>query len=850
MDRDPIAFAWKSARTLQVSAIALTLGIGLPLALFALLCLRDLVSVLVQAPAQTVPFLRIAMERPWNAAGEPALVAVSGWPLPPVDVILWALTGLAAVAMLAAALGWIVARLCFSAQSRTIRLLNERVTTAILHAPTAARDEARSLAQHVGAMLARLDTLFGLGIVVPVTALATIILALAMAGLAAPRLVPTVAVGLLAAALARLLILRRTRKRTILRLSSGVSAERFLSDLIRRVPAVRAHGAEAFERGRLAARGAAIRDALASAESSLAFARAPSLALGVLLPAIMLAVALWRGESGTAPPVAPGALVAAGGGFALAVLALAVTLRLRSIHEAVAPVFRDLAATLVSLESRGGYRPGPFAALPKGGTLAASGVGVYDPASGERLTGVDVTVAMPSHLAIVGEHGSGARALAALLAGQLEPTAGSVTYDGIDLRSLDPAERASHIALAGAEAILIEGTLEQNILYGAARQERPSEADLVEVLRLTGLDAFVYARGLEGTVDPAAEPAVAKSIVAARHAVREALVADKAARLVEPFDPARYNHQATVGENILFGEAVGSAFSGSHIAAHPYLRAVLEAEDLTRPFTEIGLQVARSTIEIFADLPDDHPLFDAFSLFPAAERGFFEDLVSRQPEAKGWRRGPAGQRDRKRLIGLALRYSETRHRFGLIDGAFEDRIVAARHSFARLMPQSLRASVEFYDPTRLNPAASLEENLLFGRINGEEAGAEQRVRALVRRVLVQQHLESAVYRLGLASRVEPGMGGGGSSLGENAIGSRERIGIDLARCLVRKPDIVVVAIALDDGKAAEIRERLASLRAARAGRGLIVCLPSADTLDANDPFGAVLHVERNTVLAA
>lgn len=855
MDRDPIVFAWRSARTLQICAITLILGLGLPLCLFALLCLRDLVGVLVQASArdvhpQSVDFLRLAAERPWGRPGEPPLVAFEGWPVPPDDVVLWALTGLSAVAILTAALGWIVASLCFFAQSRTIGRLNERVTTALLHAPSAARDEARALTQHVGTMLARIDTLFGLGIVVPVTALAATGLALALAALAAPRLIPAVATGLLAAGLARLLIIRRTRARTALRLGSGVSSERFLADLLRRVPAVRAHGAEAYERGRLAARGQAIRDALARAESSLAFARAPSLALGVLLPAMLVAVALWRGEDGTAAPVAPGALVAAGGAFALAILALAVTLRLRAIHEGVAPVFRELSATLTSLEKRGGYRPGPFAALPRGGALAASGVGAYDPTSGERLAGVDLAVPMPSHLAIVGERGSGAQALAALLAGQLEPSAGAVTYGGTDLRSLDPAERASRIALAGAEAILIEGTLEQNILYGSGTRERASQDDLIAVLHLTGLDAFVYARGLEGTVDPAAEPGIAEALVSARHAVRDALIADGAARLVEPFDPARYNHQATVGENILFGEAVGPAFSGTHIAAHPYLRAVLEAENLTRAFTEIGLQVARSTVEIFADLPDDHPLFDAFSLFPAAERGFFEDLVGRQPDAKGWRRGPAGQRDRKRLIGLALRYSETRHRFGLVDAAFEARIVAARQSFARLLPQTLRPAVEFYDPTRVNPAASLEENLLFGRINGEEAGAEARVRALVRRVLVQQGLESTVYRLGLASRVEPGMGGGGSSLGENAIGSRERIAIDLARCLVRKPDIVVVAIALDGGKATEIRRRLSDLRAARAGRGLIVWLPDTDAFDPDDPFGTVLRVERNTVIAA
>ena len=848
MDRDPIVFAWRSARAHQALAIGLTLGLGVPLCLFALLCLRDLVGILVQEPAQAASFLRIAV--PWHAADRDALVLASGWVLPPARLVLTALSGIALVALAAAALGWGVSRLCFSAQTRAIRAVNERVTLAILQAPTGARDEARALTQLVGGMLARVDTLLGLGLVVPATALGAILVALTLAGLAAPRLVPAVAVGLLAAGLARLLILRRMRDRTTLRLGAGTAAERSLADLIRRIPAVRAHGAEAFERRRLAAKGKAIRKALAASESALAYARAPSLALGVLLPAIVLATALWRGGAGAAAPVTPGALAAAGGGFALAVVALTAALHLRLVHEAVAPVFRDLAATLLSLEARSGRRPDYERAIPQGGPLVASGVGAFDPASGERLAGVDITVPMPCHVAILGERGSGARVLAALLAGQLEPTAGAVTYDGIDLRSLDPAERARRIALAGAEAILIEGTLEQNLLYGAAGTEKPSEADLVEVLHLAGLDAFVYARGLEGTVDPAAEPQIAEAVVAARRAVREALAADKAARLVEPFDPARYNHQATVGENILFGEPVGQTFSRTHIAAHPYLRAVLEAEDLTRPFIEIGLQVARSTIEIFADLPDDHPLFDAFSLFPAAERGFFEDLVGRQPEAKGWRRGPAGQRDRKRLIGLALRYSETRHRFGLVDAAFEERIVAARHSFARLMPQALRHGVAFYDPDGLNPAASLEENLLFGRINGEEAGAEARVRALVRRVLAEQGLEGAVYRLGLASRVEPGLGGGGASLGENAIGSRERVAIDLARCLVRKPDIVVVAIALEDRKAAEIRARLGPLRAARAGRGLIVCLPDAESLSADDPFGAVLRVERNTVLAA
>ena len=53
-----------------------------------------------------------------------------------------------------------------------------------------------------------------------------------------------------------------------------------------------------------------------------------------------------------------------------------------------------------------------------------------------------------------------------------------------------------------------------------------------------------------------------------------------------------------------------------------------------------------------AEIPDGHPLCERFSCFSAGDRSYFEDLVARQSEASGWRRGPAGQRDRERLIGL------------------------------------------------------------------------------------------------------------------------------------------------------------------------------------------------------
>ncbi|MFE1600814.1 ABC transporter ATP-binding protein [Methylobacterium sp. ID0610] len=866
MERDPIAFAWRSAPRQHAAAIALAAGLGVPVVVVGLALVRDLVDDLLATADPSGPkqiFLRIALPLPEQLGR--SLTLLRGWPVDAMSLTVWAVGGLALVAVALAALGWLTARFSFAAQSAGVERLRHLAAEAILRSGPAGREEARALSHQVGEGLRAVDGLLAVGILVPALTAGAVILSLLVAAAAAPRLVPAVAVSVVAAALVRALLNTRANRQIEQRREETVALERALADLVRRLPAVRAHGTASFERARLGHAAHSARRGLARAEAALARARAPALALFVLLPAIVLATALWHGE-GPPRPVTAGSLAAAFAALALAASLLALFLRQNERRRAALPAFAEIGRIMASLEARARAvrRPSPAAHFPAAGPVALANVAAYDPASGERLTGLDLVLTMPGHVAILGGRGSGGRVLAALVAGQLEPTVGRVTFAGVDLRALDSAERARRIAFAGDEPVLMAGSLLQNLLYGdlafvdgtAPDPERPPphaphlEERLVEALSVTGLDAFVAARGLASLVTRSIDPATAAAIVETREALRAALVAENAAHLIEPFDPDRYNAQATVGENILFGEPVGSAFSEERLASHPFTRAVLEAEGLTRPMIEMGLAIARSTVEIFADLPDDHPLFDAFSLFPAAERGFFEDLVARQPEATGWRRGPAGQRDRARLIGLALRYSETRHRFGLIDAAFEERLVAARRTFAALLPAALRSAVEFYDPGKVTIAASLEENLLFGRIAGAEAGAGTRVRAVMQRVLAERGLERTVFRFGLSARVDPRAAETGlvARGGAGALTAAERSAIDLARCLVRQPDILVVGLALDERSPAENRAGLARLRAARAGRGLVVCLPNEASLPPDAPFDAVIRAERNTAM--
>ena len=90
-------------------------------------------------------------------------------------------------------------------------------------------------------------------------------------------------------------------------------------------------------------------------------------------------------------------------------------------------------------------------------------------------------------------------------------------------------------------------------------------------------------RGLSGTLDLAHEPELAAAIVEARLAVQAALIEEDLDRFVDPFEISRYNRYASVGENLLFGKAIGDTFREDRLAGHPFIRAVLEADDLTKP---------------------------------------------------------------------------------------------------------------------------------------------------------------------------------------------------------------------------------------------------------------------------
>jgi len=827
VERDPLRLAWKT------SPFRHLVGFGL-LAVAGLLILVgfDLVHDIVDratggaggwdAPAS---FLRIAITPPADLHSEP-LVLFPGILLGSEAFAVVSVVGILLVPLL---LGLILVAFEWLVVGIGLRMLMKTQSAAldvILKVPSASHDEIAMVTALAGRGLARESGVLGSSLLMPVKLGGMIGLACAYVFVMDWHLgVTLVLVLTLGAALcARRSLLRFDA--TAARHREGDEAETVFADLEHRIPALRAHGTAPYERNR-------VREALVRShrpvmrwEYRLAFAEAASAAMLMVAPLSILALGAWFAQE---RPISAGTVAACVLAAALAAYGTREVVQWHRLALRARALLIDLGKGLGPLKLRAALKG--KASLPDSGALVAQGVSAYDPASGARVTSVNLNLAFPSHVALVGDGDAGPRLLAALMSGQISPSFGRLTYGGVDLSAADPGERSRRIAFTG-NTVLIEGSLRDNLLYGASAPEAELQHRLSEAIAVAGLDRLTHARGLSGTLDPEREPKLAAAIVEARRAVQAALAADEMDRFVDPFSATRYNRYATVGENLLFGKPIGDSFQEDRLSSHPFVRAILEANELTKPLARMGLSIATSMIEIFSDIPDGSPLFERFSFFSAADRPYFQDLVDRRNEQ---RRSDQTSHDRERLIGLALRYNESRHRLGLLEPAMEEQILVARADFARMLPVSLQSAIEFYDEARFCAAASIQDNLLFGRIVADQAGALEAVQEVTRRILTQRGLDGEVSRIGLDTRVDPQ--GDDLTLSEVAA-------VDLVRGLVRRPSILVVQRALDGLPGPAADRLVANLRRAFVGRGLILVTPSISPAMDQPPFDAVIHFER------
>lgn len=817
MERDPIRLSWRSSRgpNLGIAFVGLLLAGAVFLFLFVLATLIDDVVIggrFAGADAR-VPFLHLSLGLP-RVLGGGSIVLSEGIPLGRDLYLTAAVATLLALILLQVALRALVALLAAAVSRRAANGLRQDMFRRIVTARPSAQDEAETAARQIGEGVGRLAPALGEALAVPLAAGAEIVV-IHVFGFVQHLWVGLLFLGgaIAAAALMRPLQEARAAAGLVAR-ENNREAGRMAEETARRLPAIRVHGTGQAEFGAFNAMLARQSGRLAAGARRHVARQALVAVVRYGLPALFIVIA---GNLAAERVLTPGAFVAGLFAAFLMLRPVDAVMRWLSGQYDGRAALEEMARAVGSLNARADRRERSARLLQSTPQrISVEGLAAFDAHTGQRLEGVDIALDLPAHIALVGPPGSGTDVFAAVLAGALDPAAGRVLVDGVDLRDMSDDYRASVIAYAGAEPVMLDGSLRENLTYGAPPElTRDSEAwddRLIASLKLVGVDAEVYSLGLNGAVGTHAAARLAPFIADARRAVRTDLASAGIEDLVDPFAAERYNRHGTVAENILFGVPVGDTFEERRLARNPFLRAVLEAEELTRPLADMGLAIATQMVEMFAGIPDDNALVERFAFFSAEERGRYESLIARRVQRR--RNEQAGDRDL--LIALALRYVETRHRLGLLDEALEARILAARRTFARLLPPGLAPAIEFWDPERLCSAASLSDNLLFGRVAYDIAGAEERVHAAVRRVLASLDLDAEVLRLGLSARVGPRKG--------LASPVPERL-VDLVRCLAREPGVLVVSHIFEGMTRAGAEALIDRLHRGLDGRSLIAVLP-------------------------
>jgi ATP-binding cassette subfamily B protein len=93
------------------------------------------------------------------------------------------------------------------------------------------------------------------------------------------------------------------------------------------------------------------------------------------------------------------------------------------------------------------------------------------------LRGLELNVSRGEKVAIVGPTGAGKSTLVKLIARFYDPTSGRLTLDGADLKTLDPDQLRSRLAIVLQDAYLFDGSIRDNVRLGRPEVDQ-SELDL------------------------------------------------------------------------------------------------------------------------------------------------------------------------------------------------------------------------------------------------------------------------------------------------------------------------------------------------------------------------------------
>ena len=465
-----------------------------------------------------------------------------------------------------------------------------------------------------------------------------------------------------------------------------------------------------------------------------------------------------------------------------------------------------------------------------------SRLGVIDDTGSKLIESASAQIGLGEKVAVIGDFNSGASTFAEVLATVTPPTTGKVLLDNRPIEQQPEYFTGRRIGYIDGSTYFPQATILDTLTYvlknqpvreknREGKEKRDYNAEILEVERSANcaldweadwldlerigvtsenellerirsilidmkMESDIRSFGLRGILDPQKFPELGDRILEARSKFRERLDELGFSEFVEPFDPRLYNNQATLGENLLFGTALDSAYKAENLPQNPEIRRMLEAEGLDKDLFEMGKEIASTTIELFGDLNEDNPFFDQLTYMDPEELPEYRSALSRianKPPSE------ISEKDRLLILRLPFAYIEEQNRLGLLTSDLKVKVLEARVKIRQLLEAMPESPVAFYEPDTFNYASSIQDNVLLGRISNSVAEGNERVTAAIGALLDEMGLTDDIFRMGL----EFNIGSSGKRLSET-----QRQKLHLARVILKQPDFLIVNQGFDQPRIA------------------------------------------------
>jgi ATP-binding cassette, subfamily B, bacterial len=125
-------------------------------------------------------------------------------------------------------------------------------------------------------------------------------------------------------------------------------------------------------------------------------------------------------------------------------------------------------------------------------SIRADGINfTYPSTETPALIDVSIEIKAGEVVALVGENGSGKSTLAKILAGLYVPQAGTVTWDGVDIATIDPTALSQRVALIFQDFIRYHLSADQNIRFGNISPRTGADLTVEGAAEQAGADEFI-----------------------------------------------------------------------------------------------------------------------------------------------------------------------------------------------------------------------------------------------------------------------------------------------------------------------------------------------------------------------